>query len=539
MQQTAKNCEKANILEGDIFLGIELGSTRIKCCLIDDLGNCLETGTYQWDNRYEDGFWTYDLSQGLFGIGQCYLDLKKKIALTHGVKLKKISGIGISAMMHGLIALDGNNRLLTPFRTWRNNNTEAVAKELSELLNFNIPARWTVAHVGYAVKNHESFAEKIKKVTTLASYVHEKLTGLSCIGPNDASGMFPVSDGEHYDPEMIQKVNLFFADHGSALRIEEILPLIAACGIPMGTLTAEGALILDPEGDLLPGVRFVAPEGDAATGMVATNTIKPQSSNISAGTSIFGTFVLDKPLKQAYSEVDIVASPEGKTVAMIHCNNCTSGINATVNLVDETLRLFGIWKDPNEIYRVLFESAMDYQGDFKDLVCYNYLSGENITAVDNGAMLLASSPNATLTMPNIMMAQLFASFATFALGMDILRKEKCTVRDIFVHGGMFKTKNIAQKVFASILNQDISVNQAASEGGAWGMALLALYAKYKDRYSLADYLDQIVFQNASVAIEKPDPEIARKFQEFKHAFVACLPAERMIGKELSSPCSKN
>lgn len=528
--------ENAYIQNGDLFLGIELGSTRIKCCLVDPFGNCLETGVYNWDNRYEDGFWTYDLNQALFGIGQCYLDMKKKVVLAHGLKIRKISAIGVSAMMHGLIALDGANRLLTPFRTWRNNNTEDVAQELSKRLNFNIPARWSVAHICYAVQHHEPFAEKTKKMTTLASYIHERLTGRACIGPNDASGMFPVFDGENYDGEMVKKVNLFFAEHESALHIQDILPPIAQCGLPMGTLTEEGALILDPEGDLLPGSIFSAPEGDAATGMVTTNTVKPRSGNISAGTSIFGTFVLDRPLKKAYSEIDVLSSPDGKTVAMIHCNNCTSGINACMNLASETLRLFGVWKDSNEVYQILFESVLDYKGDFSDLLCYNYLSGENITSVENGAMLLAASPNAKLTIPNIMLAQLFASFATFSLGMDILREEKFSINNVFVHGGMFKTKGVAQKVFASIINQEISVNQAASEGGAWGMAILALYLKYRKTYSLEDYLSDVIFKEASIEIEKPNLALSQKFLEFKKSFIACLPAERMIGKELTHKC---
>lgn len=524
------------ILDENLYLGIELGSTRIKCCLINGSGNSVATGVYNWNNAYENNFWTYDLNQALFGVGQCYLDLKKKVRLTYGKTITKLSGIGISAMMHGLIALDDNNRLLTPFRTWRNNHTEKVAEELSKSLNFNIPARWSVSHLYYAIKNHEPFVEDIAKITTLSSYVHEKLTNKSYIGKNDASGMFPLSQDGKYNQKFIEIVDAMFLKEECSLKIENVLPKIVSCGQPSGKLTPEGALLLDPEGDLLPGVVFCAPEGDAATGMVSTNSITPRSGNVSAGTSIFGTFVLDKTMAKAYPEIDIVVTPDGKDVAMIHCNNCTSGINQCVELVNETLKEFGIWKNENEVFETLLKNAMNYEGKFSHIACYNYLSGENITKVEDGALLLAVSPTGKLNMQNLMLAQLFASFATFSIGMDILKEEGIDFDNIYVHGGIFKTKGIGQKVFASVINKKISLNEEASEGGPWGMALLSMYNNYSNSMDLGKFLEEKIFKNNKITVEEPQDNLTNMYKEYKESFLNCLNAEKIIGKELSKKC---
>jgi len=515
------------------YLGIELGSTRIKSCLIDSFGKPIESGIYEWDNKCENGFWTYDLNQAIYGIGQCYLDLKKKVRLATGQFISTLGGIGISAMMHGLIALDENNRLLTPFRTWRNNYTEDSAKELSEAFGFNIPARWSISHLYYSIENHEEFAERIDRITTLSGYINEKLTGVCGLGKGDASGMFPVDEKGQYNSEYIKIINKMIAKKGLHINVEEMLPKILNCDEYIGKLTPEGALILDPDGNLLPGIPFVAPEGDVATGFMATNSIKPRDGNISAGTSIFGSFVLDKPLKKAYPEIDVVVTPDGKSVAMVHCNNCSSGINECVGLVNDTLRTFGVWKDEKDIFETLFKSALDYQGDFKHIAFYNYLSGENITKVNKGAMLLAHSSGNSINLGEVVLGELFSSFSTFNVGMRILKNEGIKLDNIFVHGGVFKTKGVAQKVFSSVIEEPLSLNKEASEGGSWGMALLCLYPKYHEKYAINEFLEKVVFKNQEFIKENPDPHLVKQYHQFEILFIKCLKGQRILGEELA------
>jgi Sugar (pentulose and hexulose) kinases len=520
------------LLPENLYLGIELGSTRIKCALIDEFGNNLENGVFNWENTYLDGNWTYDLNQALYGVGQCYLDLKKNILLKYGKKLTSLKTIGISAMMHGLIVEDENNRLLTPFRTWRNTYTEEVANELSSELNFNIPARWTLSHLYYAIKNKEPFIEHISKVSTLASYIHKKLTNTYCIGKDDASGVFPLENGKTYNPKYIKKVDSLFSKLGCNLKIENVLPPIIDCGLNAGALSPEGALILDPDGDLVPGIPFVAPEGDAATGMVSTNAIKVKSGNISAGTSIFGSFVLSELPKTFHREIDIVNTPDGKVVAMVHCNNCSSGLNECVSLINDTLHKFGVWKSENEIFETILNSALTYKGSLKHLVTYNYLSGENITHIQDGAMLIAHSNETSLSIDKVILSQLFSSFITLSLGLDILKNEGLEFNDIYVHGGIFKTKGVAQKVFASSIDEKIIVNSEAAEGGAWGMALLALYHHYQKDYSLEDYLMKIIFKDTKTTIEYPDTNLKKLFNQFKVTYLSCLEAEKLLGEKI-------
>lgn len=532
LQFFRKSSDMENKLPENLYLGIELGSTRIKCSLIDENGNNLENGIFNWENSFIYGNWTYDLNQAIYGVGQCYLDLKKKIKLKYGSTLNSLKAIGISAMMHGLIAEDENNRLLTPFRTWRNTYTEEAALELSHELNFNIPARWTVSHIYYAIKKREPFVNHIRKVSTLASYVHEKLTNRYCIGKNDASGIFPLENGKTYNKKFLSKVNRLFSNEGYDIKLENILPPIIECGVNAGALSPEGALLLDPDGNLGPGIPFVAPEGDAATGMVSTNAIKVKSGNVSAGTSIFGSFVIDSLPKNYHPEIDIVVTPNGKDVAMVHCNNCSSGLNECVSLINETLHNFGIWKSENEIFEVILNDALNYKGSLKNIVTYNYLSGENITKIQDGAILVAHSSETQLTLQKVILSQLFSSFITFSLGLEMLKKEGLEFDKVYVHGGIFKTKGVAQKVFASVIDQKITVNDEASEGGAWGMALLALYSKYHENYLLEDFLEKIVFKNTKTTVEEPNPSIKKMFIQFKSTYLNCLNAERLIGENI-------
>lgn len=524
---------------GSDSLGIELGSTRIKCCLVSANGQLLSSGIYEWENKFVDNFWTYDLEEAIRGVGQCYLQMKRSVFDRYGVVLTTLGSIGVSGMMHGLLPLDKNGGLLVPFRTWRNNNAEAVSQELSQYLGFNIPARWSLAHLYYSVKRREPYLSKLSSLTTIAGYVSRRLCGVNALGLNDASGMFPIDKTGSYDKAKVEKVDALFLKEGSSLRVESLLPPIAEVGTSIGTLSKEGAALLDPEGDLLPGVLMCPPEGDSATGMVATNCIRPKTGNISVGTSVFGSFVLEEPLSKWRNEIDVLTTPTNKTVAMIHCNNCTCGIDAFVTSVRDSLALFNVSVSDRVLYEKLFKSALKSDKDSGKLLFYNYLSGENITAVEHGTMLLSVSPESRANIPNMMLTQFFSAFASFVLGMRLLSQENVTIDKITVHGGLFKTPVVAQKVFASILNEPLEVNDMASEGGAWGMALLALYHRYHKQMSLSSFLDEIVFKASTRVVEEPDPGLHQRFLAFLEVYEKCLYVERALGKELNSACLKN
>ena len=516
-----------------LYLGIELGSTRIKCSLIDVFGNNIANGVSEWDNKFLDNYWTYDLDESLDLIGKAYLDLKKNYELKFQEKLSNIKCIGISAMMHGLIALDKDGNLLTPFRTWRNNNTKECAEELSELLGFNVPARWSISHLYYCIKNNEEFVHEIDRIETLASYIHNRLTSSRGIGIDDASGMFPIDEDGQYHKGYLKKVNELFKQYGFNKKVEDLLPKIVEVGNEAGKLTFEGASILDFEGHLVPGIPLCPPEGDAGTGMVATNSIKVRSGNISAGTSIFGNFVLEKPLPNWYPEIDVVNTPDGSYVAMVHCNNCNSSINLCYDLVKDILNTFNVRLSADEIYSTIFNKAMNNIETLKGFTMCNYLSGENITDVSDGVMLVSWSKDSKLDLSNLVVASVFSSFVTLSIGLDILIKEGLSLDDIYVHGGIFKTRGAAQRILSSVLERRVLLNDQASEGGAWGMALLALYVDYKNEYSLGEYLDKVVFKNSSNIIETPDPKFIEMFKEYKETFIKCLEAERILGKELN------
>lgn len=516
-----------------LYLGIELGSTRIKCSLIDKFGQSVATGVSEWDNQFINNFWTYDLNDSLDLISKAYLDLKDNYEKVRGAKLKKISCIGISAMMHGLIALDKNGKLLTPFRTWRNNNTAECAEELSRLLGFNIPARWSISHLYYCIKNNEEFVHDIASIDTLASFVHSKLTKERCIGVDDASGMFPLDDKGNYNKEYLSKVNDLFASYGFNKKVEDLLPKIVPVGEVAGLLKEEGCSILDIEGHLTPGIPFCPPEGDAGTGMIATNSIKVKCGNISAGTSIFGNFVLEKALPNWYPEIDIVNTSDGNYVAMVHCNNCNSSINTTYELVRDVLNTFNVRMNTDEIFATLFNTSLSSIESLEGFTMCNYLSGENITKVDDGAMYLAWSKKSKLNLSNLVVSSVFASFVTLSLGLDILVKEGLELEDVYAHGGIFKTRGGSQKLLAAVLDRPVYVNAQASEGGAWGMALLALYVDYKNKYSLVDYLDKVIFKNSQNIVERPEMKFKKMFKDYKETFARCLEAERILGKELN------
>lgn len=516
----------------NLYLGIELGSTRIKCSLIDEAGTPIARGIYGWENVLNQGFWSYDLNAAMLGIGKCYLDMKHQYETKTKRKLTTIRGIGISAMMHGFIALDKENHLLTPFRTWRNNHTEDCAKELSTILNFHIPARWSIAHLYYALKKEEDFALKIDHMETLASFVHYQLTGKRAIGVNDASGIFPLDEQANYHQEYLHTTQLLLQKYQFSKPLETVFPPIISVGEQTGRLTLQGAKILDPEGDLEPGSILCPPEGDAGTGMISTNTVRPGTANISCGTSIFGSFVLPFPLHKGYPEIDMVHTPDGHPVAMIHGNNCTSAIDACYHVVQDILKTFGVVKAPDTIYEILFKTAMQSKADFKDMVLYNYLSGENITQVKEGALLLAKKGTNLLDISSIMLSAIFSSFVTFSIGMDVLQKEKVTMKEVYAHGGIFETKGCAQEILASILKQEVSVIKEISEGGAWGMAILALYTHYKEKFSLHAFLDQIVFKNKEKNRAYPNSALTQQFQTYKENVISCLEAERIIGREL-------
>lgn len=522
-----------------LALGIELGSTRIKCILIDASGKVLSTGIFQWENRFENNYWIYSLEEAMQGISASYLAMKHDFDKNVGFALEKIEYIGVSAMMHGFLALDNQNRLLAPFRTWRNNNAEDAARILSNVFGFHVPARWSCAHLYQAARQHETFVPNIAHLLTLSAYINMKLCGTLGIGRDDASGMFPLDENGHYDAAMEQKEDALLKQEGYHLTMEEILPQIYPVAESVGSLTAEGASLLDPEGDLLPGSLLCPPEGDAATGMISTNTIQVGSGNISVGTSIFGSFITDKKKLPRRDEVDIVATPEGLKATMIHCNNCTSGIDACAKLVKETLALFGAERSDDDIYDILFKAAYRNDGNNGALLAYNYLSGENITQVKDGALLLASSERSNLSISNLMVTEFFSTFASFALGVDLLAKDGIVPKEIIVHGGLFKTPKVAQSFLASILDKQISLNPSASEGGAWGMALLGLYLAYAKRYSLSEFLAEVPFKDVSLLIEEPSQGLHDRFLSFQKMYLACLTGEKAIGEGMVHSCSKN
>ncbi len=503
---------RETIQQGKAILGIEFGSTRIKAVLIDEENNPIAQGSHTWENQLVDGLWTYSTEAIWYGLQDCYADLRKNVMKEYDTEIEILRSIGVSAMMHGYMAFNDKNEILVPFRTWRNTNTGKAAKALSELFVYNIPLRWSISHLYEAILDNEEHVKDIKFQTTLAGYIHWQLTGQKVLGIGDASGMIPVDpDTKTYNATMVEKFNKLIEPKGFGWTLLDIFPKVLVAGENAGFLTPEGAKKLDISGHLKAGIPLCPPEGDAGTGMAATNAVKQRTGNVSAGTSSFSMIVLEKDLSKPYEPIDIVTTPDGSLVAMVHCNNCTSDINAWVGLFKEYQELLGVPVDMNELYGKLFNKALEGNADCGGLMAYNYVSGEPVTGLSDGRPLFVRSANDKFNLANFMRAQLYGAIGVLKIGNDILLKEENVKVDrITGHGGYFKTKGVGQRMLAAALNSPISVMETAGEGGAWGIALLASYLVNKEAgQTLADFLDKKVFAGeAGVEIEPTVEEVA-------------------------------
>jgi len=516
---------KQAIIENKTSLGIELGSTRIKAILIDTHYAPVASGSHDWENKLEDGIWTYHLDDVWAGLQNCFKDLALDVKNRYGLTLSSVGAIGISAMMHGYLVFDKNGNQLVPFRTWRNTMTEKASALLTEKFKFNIPQRWSIAHLYQAILNGEPHLKNIDFITTLAGYVHWKLTGKKTLGIGDASGMFPVDNG-NYNQLMLKQFDDLVAPNNYGWKITDILPSVLNAGENAGTLTAEGAKLLDASGNLQAGIPLCPPEGDAGTGMTATNSIAERTGNVSAGTSIFAMIVMEKDLSKVYPEIDIVTTPAGKPVAMVHCNNCTSDIDAWVKLFRELLETSGAKIDKAALYDVLYHKSLEADEDCGGLLSFNYYSGETITGIEEGRPLFARLPDSNFTLANFMRTLLFSSMATLKYGIDILtEKEKARIDSLLGHGGLFKTKGVGQRFMAAVFNAPVSVMESAGEGGAWGIALLAAFMREGEK-TLEKFLAEKVFARKTGARIDPDPKDVESFKKFMEQYTAGLKIER-------------
>lgn len=520
---------KTIIESGKAILGIEFGSTRIKAVLIDTDNNPIAQGSFEWENQLVDGLWTYSIDTIWKGLQDCYADLRKNVKAEYDCEIKQLAAIGISAMMHGYMAFGKDENILVPFRTWRNTNTAKAAAELSELFHFNIPLRWSISHVYQAILNGEDHINKIDFLTTLAGYIHWQLTGKKVLGVGDASGMLPIdSNTNNYDAEMVAKFDKLIEPKNMGWKILDILPEVLNAGEDAGVLTEEGAKKLDPSGTLQAGTPLCPPEGDAGTGMVATNAVRQRTGNVSAGTSSFSMIVLEKALSQPYEVIDMVTTPDGSPVAMVHCNNCTSDLNAWVGLFKQYQELLGVPVDMNEVFGKLYNHALEGDADCGGLIAYNYISGEPVTGLAEGRPMFVRSANDHFNLANFMRANLYASVAVLKIGNDVLFKdEKVQVDRITGHGGLFKTKGVGQRILAAAINSPISVMETAGEGGAWGIALLAGYlVNNAEKLSLADYLDKKVFAGNTGVEIAPTAEDVAGFDKYIETYKAGLAIEK-------------
>lgn len=523
------------IADGRAILGIEFGSTRIKAVLIDEQHNPIASGDHVWENRLEEGFWTYHDDEIWAGLQDSYVNLKKDVESKYGVRLTKLAAMGFSAMMHGYLVFDREDQLLVPFRTWRNSTTGEAAEELSRLFAYNIPQRWSIAHLYQAVLNKEEHVSDIAFFTTLAGYIHWKVTGEKVLGVGDASGMFPVDPKtRQYDAVMIDKFEQQIADRHLPWHLADILPEIRLAGEEAGRLTEAGARLIDPTGELEAGVRVAPPEGDAGTGMVATNSVKQRTGNVSAGTSVFAMIVLEKELSTYYPQIDMVTTPDGSLVAMVHANNCTSDLNAWVGLCGEVLDAFGVSVSGDELYGTLYRKALEADPDCGGLLSYGFLSGENIMNCNEGRPLFVRTPESRFTLANFMRTHLYASFGALKVGMDLLlQKEQIQIDAIYGHGGIFKTKGVAQNFLAAALDTPVSVMETAGEGGPWGMALLAAYlVHHAEGESLEDYLANKVFAASEGLVVAPEPKDVEGFRAFIDRFQKGIGMEQTAGQVL-------
>ena len=519
MNETAKEAIKA----GKAVLGIEFGSTRIKAVLVDGSYTPIAMGTYDWENRLENNIWTYSLEDIRKGLQGCYKSLADDVEAKYGEKLTTLGALGFSGMMHGYMPFNAEGELLVPFRTWRNTMTEEACKKLIPVFNFNIPQRWSIAHLYQAILSGEEHVKDIAFFTTLAGYIHWKLSGEKVLGIGEAAGMFPIdSTIMDFDQKMLDQ----FDDlHHFDWKLRDILPKVLVAGESAGVLTAEGAKLLDPTGTLQPGVPMCPPEGDAGTGMVATNSVAVRTGNVSAGTSVFAMVVLEQALSKYYEEIDMVTTPDGKPVAMVHCNNCTSDLNAWVGLFGEAMEAFGVKPDMDTLYGTLYRKALEGDADCGGLMSYNFFAGEPVVGFDEGRPLFVRMPDSKFNLANFMRANLYASLEVLKVGMDILLKEeKVAVDEILGHGGLFKTKGVGQSILAAALDTPVSVMETAGEGGAWGIALLASYMNNKaEDEALDDYLDAKVFAGQKGTKMDPDPKDVEGYNTFIERFKKTLP----------------
>jgi sugar (pentulose or hexulose) kinase len=513
---------------GKKFLGVELGSTRIKAVLIDQNHMPIVSGSHDWENKFEDGIWTYHLEDIWAGLQDCYKKLREAYSGKFGQALTSVDAIGFSAMMHGYMAFNKEDEILVPFRTWRNTNTGVAAEQLSEVFQFNIPQRWSVAHLYQAILNQEVHVSDIAYLTTLAGYIHWKLTGKKVLGIGDASGMFPIDSGvSDFDCHRLEQFDRLIAKKGYPWKLRQILPEVLSAGDDAGVLTSEGARLLDASGELQPGIPLCPPEGDAGTGMVATNSVAERTCNVSAGTSIFAMVVLEKSLAKLYPEIDMVTTPTGKPVAMVHANNCTSDINAWVDLFQELLKTMHVSLDQSALYETLFNKALSGDADGGGLLAFNFFSGEPIVHLEKGIPLFARTPDGRFSLANFMRVQLYSALGTMKLGMDILfDQEKVKIDRVLGHGGFFKTPVVGQKIMAAAMNVPVSVMETAGEGGAWGIAILAAYQQNKqERQPLEDYLNTKVFLGEGCFTVEPDPVDVEGFCRFMGRYEQGLPIE--------------
>lgn len=521
--------KRAIIEQGRTLLGIELGSTRIKAVLIDEKHELLATGGFAWENRLENGVWTYSMDDVVGGLQACYAALAKDVFERYGTKLTTVGAMGVSAMMHGYLVFDQQDQLLVPFRTWRNTMTAEAAKELTELFDFNIPQRWSVAHLRQAMLRREPHVPEIRFMTTLAGYVHFLLTGQRVLGVGDASGMFPIDSATgDYDAALLKRFDEYCAGENLPWKLRDILPRALRAGEPAGTLTEAGARLLDPSGTLRAGIPLCPPEGDAGTGMTATNSVAPRTGNVSAGTSVFAMLVLENPLQRVHPEIDLVTTPSGRAVAMAHCNNCTSDLNAWVGLFGEFARRISAQLDTDALYGDLFRAALQADPDCGGLMSYNYYSGEHITGFEEGRPLFVRSPEAKMTLANFMRAQLYSSLSVLKLGLNILLKDEHVKIDrMYGHGGLFRTKGVGQRILAAAIDAPVSVMDSASEGGAWGIALLAAFMRLRaEGQTLEEYLNERVFAGLLGEEMKPEPADVADFDAYLRRYVSALPVER-------------
>ena len=528
------NTDAKSIIEnGKAILGIEFGSTRIKAVLIDPENRPIAQGSHTWENQLVDGLWTYSIEAIWYGLQDCYADLRRNVKEQYDIEIETLAAIGVSAMMHGYMAFNKQQEILVPFRTWRNTNTAKAAAELSDLFVFNIPLRWSISHLYQAILDNEEHVKDIDYLTTLAGYIHWLITGERVLGIGDASGMLPIDpQTKNYSPAMIEKFDNLVADRGYQWKLADILPRVLPAGKNAGFLTPEGAKRLDVSGHLKAGIPVCPPEGDAGTGMVATNAVKPRTGNVSAGTSSFSMIVLEKDLSRPYEVIDIVTTPDGNPVAMVHCNNCTSDLNAWVNLFKEYQELMGMPVDMNQVYEKLYNHALKGAADCGGLLSYNYFSGEPVTGMAEGRPMFVRSANDKFTLANFMRANLYAAVGVLKIGNDILfNDEHIKVDKITGHGGLFKTKGVGQRILAAALNSPISVMETAGEGGPWGMAILGSYlVNNTANLSLPEFLDKKVFAGNQGTEIAPTPEDVAGFNAYIKKYNRCLPIEEAAVK---------